>query len=78
MNSKRMFSALLAALMLAPLASCGDTAEANTDDTADTAAVETEAETTEEEARLAMPDNLPDKDYEGSDFTVCATATPAG
>ena len=70
MNTKRFLCALLAALMIAPLASCGNAAESTADETADTTAVETEKETTEEEARLATPDDLPEKDYKGEDFTV--------
>ena len=70
MNIKRILCALLAACMMVPLASCGN-APAETDaGEQDTAAVDTEKETTEEEARLATPDDLPDADYEGSDFTI--------
>ena len=70
MKQKKLAMLLAMLLLASSMAACGETKEAET--TADTAAAqtETEKETTELEARLALPDNLPDKDFEGYDFRV--------
>ena len=67
---RKNLALLLALLMLASsMTACGEAS--GTETTEDTAAqTETERETTELEARLALPDNLPDKDYDGYDFRV--------
>ena len=67
---RKNLAMLLALLMLASsVTACGEAGD--TEATADTAAqTETEKETTELEARLALPDNLPDKDFDGYDFRV--------
>lgn len=70
MSIKRILCALLAGCMMLPLASCGNAPAETETAEQDTAAVETEKETTAEEARLALPDDLPEADYEGSDFTI--------
>ena len=70
MSIKRILCALLAGCMMLPLASCGNAPAETETAEQDTAAVETEKETTEEEARLALPDDLPEADYKGSDFTI--------
>lgn len=71
---KRILSALLASLMLLPLASCGDTGTEPTDTTAAAATPEvtTEAETTPDPTlRKNAKDNLPaDLNLNGADFNV--------
>ena len=71
---KRILSALLASLMLLPLASCGDTGTEPTDTTAAAATPEvtTEAETTlDPTLRENAKDNLPaDLNLNGADFNV--------
>ncbi|MBQ8402304.1 MAG: hypothetical protein IJX14_10295, partial [Clostridia bacterium] len=69
MKCKKLSLLLVMAMLLSSMAACGDSESAET--TADTAAeTETVKETTELEARLAIPDNLPDRDFEGYDFRV--------
>lgn len=69
MKKKKLFCLLLALLMLA---SCG--APATEETTADTAAVGTETETVVEtdalEARMAVSDDLGDKDFGGEEYRV--------
>ncbi|MBR4960371.1 MAG: hypothetical protein IKY52_05700 [Clostridia bacterium] len=67
---RKNLAMLLVLLMLASsVTACGESS--GTDTSADTAAqTETERETTELEARLALPDNLPEKDFDGYDFRV--------
>ncbi len=82
MKSKRFLAFLLAAQMLLVTA-CSETPE-NTDDTsapaAETPAVtgettpaETERELTDLEKRAAIPDNLPERSYDGKAFRVMTT-----
>ena len=69
---KRLTEVLAAALLLSSFTACGDTASETT--AADTTAAETEKETTALEARIAIPDDLPDKDYGGASFvSLCAS-----
>ena len=69
---KWLTAALAAALLLSCFTACGDTTASETT-AADTAAAETEKETTAQEARIAIPDDLPDKDYGGTNFiSLCA------
>ena len=68
---RKNLALLLALLMLASsMTACGEATDAETG--ADTTAADTvvEKETTELEARLALPDNLPDRDFDGYDFRV--------
>ena len=61
---------LLAAMLTGMLASCGD-APAETEAAAeDTVAVETTVDTDSIEGRLAVSDNLPEKDFGGKNYTV--------
>ncbi len=74
---KKFLSLLLAVIMLSSLAACstGETAETQTTaDTTDTAA-ETVKETTAEESRNAIPDDLPDTDFGGRTFIVLGAAS---
>ncbi len=77
MNTKRMFSVLLAVLMLASLAACGETeTSTQTEETGNTdiTAVETEAQPTDSiDARKYVEDGLPDKDFGGAQFTIQTT-----
>ncbi len=70
MKRKTISLLLVLVMLLSSMAACGES-DADTI-TQDTAAAETETvkETTELEARLALPDNLPDKDFDGYDFRV--------
>lgn len=66
---------LLAAMLTGSLAACGEktNTDGGTDTTANTAPsneTETEAETTELEARQAISDELPENDFGGRDFIV--------
>ncbi len=70
MNVKKHIATLLLAAMLLSLTACGETATETTADTTDTTAAETTTETTAEEARLAMPDDLPEVQYDGAGFRV--------
>lgn len=76
---KKALTLLLVLLMLAPTVSmtaCSDAGTDNTDTTETTAGAvpsadaETEAETEPEDERAAIPDNLPEMDFEGRDFIV--------
>ncbi len=67
--------ALVVAMLAGTLASCGEKAETENGadlnaDTASTVETETEAETTELEARQAVADDLPENDFGGRDFIV--------
>ena len=72
MNSKyRVLSCLTAALIIAStLVSCGGQAESPTDTAQSSNGETTAAETDASEARLALADNLPDRDFEGYKFTI--------
>ena len=73
MNTKRIFTLLLCAMITASAVSCGAPAETETtaEDTADVETVETEAIPEDDmEARKLVADNLPDKDFGGEDFTI--------
>ncbi|MBQ8641469.1 MAG: hypothetical protein IJ480_04565 [Clostridia bacterium] len=67
-NRKWLLTALAAAMLLPSLAACGDSGETvqTTADTAETA--EEPIETTELEARAAISDELPERDYGGANF----------
>ncbi|MBQ3178684.1 MAG: hypothetical protein IJB52_12765 [Clostridia bacterium] len=71
---KTIITLLLAAMMLSTLAACGDSGAADNTDAGNTAAETQTAdpakETTALEARLAVQDELPDKDFGGRNFTV--------
>lgn len=69
---KKILSMLLAlCIALALIVSCAQQSSSGEKET--TAAAETEPETlSAEESRKAIPDNLPDKDFEGYTFTVLA------
>lgn len=70
MKRKTISLLLVLVMLLSSMAACGESdADTITDDTA-AAETETVKETTELEARLALPDNLPDKDFDGYDFRV--------
>ncbi len=71
-NKSRIVSLILAALLTSSaLLSCAAETDTITQDTTAVETVETAKETTELEARQAMPDNLPtDLDYEGYEFTI--------
>ncbi len=76
---KRVLAWMLVAAMLAGvLVSCGEKAETENGadlnaDTASTVETETEAETTELEARQAVSDDLPENDFGGRDFIVISS-----
>ena len=73
MNTKRIFTLLLCAMITASAVSCGAPTETETtaEDTADVETVETEAIPEDDmEARKLVADNLPDKDFGGEDFTI--------
>ncbi len=69
MKIRKLISSLLLAAMLASMAACGgapasdDTSSGDTTPAADTTL-------SEEDARLAIDDGLPEKDYEGYEFTI--------
>ncbi len=76
---KKKLSLILAMLMLASsvaLTACSDAGTENTDTTETTqtdtpsAEEETEAETDAEDSRAAIPDDLPEMDFEGRNFIV--------
>lgn len=69
---KKILSMLLAlCIALALIVSCAQ--QSSSGENITTAAAETEPETlSAEESRKAIPDNLPDKDFEGYTFTVLA------
>ena len=77
---KKKLSLILAMLMLASaaaLTACSDAGNDNTDSSdpgaqnaAPSAEEETEAETDAADARAAVPDDLPEKDFEGRNFIV--------
>ncbi len=71
-NKSRLLSLILAALLTSSaLLSCAAETDTITQDTTAVETVETAKETTELEARQAMPDNLPtDLDYEGYEFHI--------
>ncbi|MBQ3176955.1 MAG: hypothetical protein IJB52_03990, partial [Clostridia bacterium] len=70
MKRKTISLLLVLVMLLSSMAACGESdADTITDDTA-AAETETVKETTELEARLALPDNLPEKDFDGYDFRV--------
>ena len=71
MKKTRIACLLLALLMTASMASCGETVEETTAENAeDTAAAETETmpETDSLEARLSVPDDLGEKDFGGETY----------
>jgi len=72
----KLICLFLALLMTASLFACGDAGEAVSETEQAAAEVETEAETDELEARQAIPDNLPDMDFEGYEFRIL-TYSPA-
>lgn len=72
-KTRKSISRLLLIAMLAGLmASCGgnDAENMPTNDSTPIAENETVPETTEQEARLAIPDDLPDRDFEGYTFHI--------
>ena len=73
MKARRILALLLALMMTAPsVISCSEqTSNESTSASADpSVSVETEAETEPVNPRLAIPDNLPEKDFGGRDFIV--------
>lgn len=76
---KQILAALLAALMVAPtLVACSDnSAEQSPEKTTDVTSGATEEtvgeETEESDARLAISDELPERDFEGQNFRVLTT-----
>lgn len=75
-NMHKITCLFLAMLLTSSLFACGDTSSnVETETTGDT--VETEAETDEMEARLAIPDDLPEKDFGGYEFRIL-TYSPKG
>ncbi len=70
MKSQKLISSLLLAAMLTSLAACGGASSG--DDTTDSGDTTPSVDTTlsEEDARLATPDNLPGKNYEGYEFRI--------
>lgn len=79
---KKIFAALLAALMLAPtFTACSeggvdetDAQTAETENTTPSAEEETAAEeTVDEDSRTSISDDLPEKDFEGQSFRVLTT-----
>lgn len=73
MKTKRILSALFAALMLASTVSCGNApADAETDSTVNDTTAEDTAPS--ETTRADLPDNLPEKDYTGKGFNVLVPA----
>ena len=77
---KTIITLLLAAMMLSTLAACGDSGAADSSgagsDAAETQATETAKETTALEARLAVADELPEKDFSGRTFMVIQETVP--
>lgn len=69
MNRKKILSLLLAAILLSSATACGETHTETTTNDDTTEMVETEPEETVD-ARLSIADDLPDVQYNGSDFTV--------
>ena len=72
---KKMYKriSLFLALLLAAssFAACGEAGTAETENAAaETGAVETETETDELQARQAIPDDLPDMDFDGYEFQI--------
>ncbi len=76
MRKQTIIALLLAAMLLPHLASCGDSATVTETDAAETAAAETETEreTTAEEARNAIADEVENEDFGGRDFIVLGSA----
>ena len=73
MKARRLTALLLSLMMIAPsVISCSE--QTSTDDTTSSAEpsveIESEVETEPVNPRLAIPDNLPEKDFGGRDFTV--------
>ena len=58
---------LVLAMLLASFSACGDST-ADSSSSVDTAAMEETKETTALEARAAIPDDLPERDYSGANF----------
>jgi len=71
-KTKKALSILFALLLTLPsLASCGNVEEKQPDNTGDTTAQqETTPETTEEDARIAIPDDLPEMDLKGRKLRI--------
>ncbi len=76
MQKKAIIALLLAAMLLPTLAACGESSTAAETTPADTTAVETETEreTTAEEARNAIADEIENEDFGGRDFIVLGSA----
>lgn len=71
MRKNVIIALLLAAMLLPTLASCGDSSAAlETSSAADTTVQETEKETTAEEARNAISDEIENEDFGGRNFIV--------
>ncbi len=71
MSKQITIALLLCAMLLPTLASCGETATTETQSNETTAGVtETEKETTAEEARNAIADEIENEDFGGRDFIV--------
>lgn len=77
MNTKKNISCLLVAAILAGMfTSCqnsGNTSSSSTSGSGNTNVAEAESETvetTEEEARKAIPDDLPERDFEGYEYRI--------
>ncbi|MBQ4605504.1 MAG: hypothetical protein IJB15_02290 [Clostridia bacterium] len=71
MRRNVIIALLLAAMLLPTLASCGDSSAAQeTSSAADTTVQETEKETTAEEARNAISDEIENEDFGGRNFIV--------
>ena len=58
---------LVLAMLLASFSACGDSTS-DSSSSVDTAAMEETKETTALEARAAIPDDLPERDYSGANF----------
>ncbi len=77
MCKKSIIALLVAAMLLPSLASCGEAETAETQSTADTAASETVKETTAEESRNAISDDLENTDFGGRTFIFLGYASDA-
>jgi len=78
MRKNVIIALLLAAMLLPTLASCGNSNSAQeTTNTADTTVQETVKETTAEESRNAIPDDLEDTDFGGRTFIFLGSASDA-
>lgn len=80
MNRKNMLALILAALLLpSSMTACGESQTETTADTMDNTATDTvEIGDTDMEGREAVSDDLPEKDFEGADFTILSYNFSAG